>query len=173
MGAINVLPRVACAVFCFLACLAPVKGADKKSDVVQIDIGNAAGGYGFEPLEALSQAAAQKPKVKRLRVTWDIIVGSLSSQYTALYDREAGTIKLYGFGGHNSAGNPAQTIHVNCVYRRITDTLLFSATAWQKDQDYGRVSQTKPPFPAAIAQAGGEGGCYDSLFLFGSQRQTL
>ena len=58
----------------------------RNAQVVQVDLGNAAGGWGYEPLDFLSGALTHHPDAHFFRVTWSLIIGSLSSTITVLYD---------------------------------------------------------------------------------------
>ncbi len=174
MAATNspVLCLAICAVLGLYPCLCPAQCADKQSEAVSIDIGNMVDG-GDQPFWALSDAAARNPNAKQVRVTWDYIVGSLSSQYTALYDRQAHTVKYYGFGGHNMGGNPAQTVHDHCLYTNVTEQSLRNASKWEKDTCFRRVPKILPPYPNALALVGHEQGGFDSLPVFGCHWHNL
>lgn len=148
--------------------------------VVQVDIGNEAGGLGYEPLDSLSGSLARYPGSRFFRVTWVLIVGSLSSTITALYDRRGRTVRYYCCGGHNAAGNPADIIYAHYLYTGVTEQVIRQASAFEQSRDQGTASKYgRGPYPDAVRQSAtypkaGTAGCYyDVLLTFGSHRRKL
>ena len=147
---------------------------------VQIDLGNEAGGLGFEPLDFLSGALARHPRSRFFRVTWNVIVGSLSSTITALYDRRRETVRYYCCGGHNAAGNRADVIYAHYLYTGVTEQVIRQATEFERSRDQGTASKYgRGPYPDAVrraptyAGAGTPGNYYDALLIFGCYRRKL
>lgn len=144
---------------------------------LQIVLDNEAGGYGYEPLEALSLAIDRHSGIRFIRITWAEIVGSLSTTMTAVYDRHHRTIKYYCYGGHNAAGDPSDHIYAHYLYTGAAETLVRQAAEYEKNRDQGtRPRYGRVPYPDAIKNAptfrgmGTPGSYYDSLLLFGCHR---
>lgn len=143
--------------------------------ILQMDLGNEAGGLGYEPLEALSSAIVRHPSTRFLQITWADIVGSLSATITVLYDRHHKTIKYYCYGGHNAAGNPADRVYGHYLYTGATEARIRQAADYNKPGS----SFSPVPYPNAVKNAptfrtaGTEGSYYDSLLLFGCHRIKL
>jgi hypothetical protein len=147
---------------------------------LQIDLGNEAGGYGYEPLEALSSAIDAHPGIRFIQINWVEIVGSLSTTMTTVYDRHHRTIKYYCYGGHNAAGDPSDRVYAHYLYTGAVETVIRQAAEYEKNRDQGTKSRYgRGPYPDAIKQApafrnaGTPGSYYDSLLLFGCHRIKL
>ena len=152
----------------------------KSAQVVQVDLGNEAGGWGYEPLDFLSGSLAHHPQSRFFRVTWNLIVGSLSSTITALYDKRRRIVRYYCCGGHNAAGNPADIIHAHYLYTGVTEQVLRQACAFEQSRDQGTASRYgRGPHPDAVREAptypkaGTAGSYFDALLTFGSHRRKL
>jgi len=52
-----------------------------------------------EPLQMLSAALKQNPKSTKFRVSWYVVLGSLNTTNTALYNRPKKTVTVRSFGG--------------------------------------------------------------------------
>ena len=148
--------------------------------IQQTNLGNEAGGYGYEPLQALSSAADRHPNIRLIRVTWADICGSQSDTVTILYDRHFGTVKYYCSGGHNAGGNPSEKVYAHYLYTGATETVIRQAAEYEKSRDQGTKSRYgQGPYPDAIKRApayrnaGTSGSYYDSLLLFGCYRVKL
>lgn len=145
----------------------------KDMPVVRIFLGNEAGGWGYEPLQALSAAIVHNAKPRYFRVTWYYNEGSLSSAITALYDRHRKTIQYYCTGGHTIGGNPAEVVYAHYSYLGVTDKMIHQASG------FSRGSFSRGSFPDAIQEAptyegaGALGGYYDNLLTFGCHRRKL
>lgn len=152
----------------------------KDVQVVQVDLGNEAGGWGYEPLDFLAGSLAHHPKTRFFRVTWVLIVGSLSSTITALYDRRGRTVRYYCCGGHNAAGNPADIIYAHYLFTGVSEQIIRQASVFEQSREQGKASRYgRGPYPDAVRQsptyseAGTAGNYYDSLLTFGSHRRKL
>jgi len=152
----------------------------KGAQVVQVDLGNEAGGWGYEPLDFLAGSLAHHPRSHLFRVTWVLIVGSLSSTITALYDRRGKTVRYYCCGGHNAAGDPADIVYAHYLYTGVTEQVIRQASAFEQSREQGTASRYgRGPYPDAIRKspkypkAGTAGNYYDALLTFGSHRRKL
>lgn len=154
--------------------------APDANQIVQIDLGNEAGGWGYEPLDWLSGSLARHPKSRFFRATWDDIAGSMSSIITVLYDRHGKTLRYYCFGGHNAGGNPKDIVYAHYLYTGVTEPLVRQATEFAKCREQGvRSKYGQGPYPDAIrtaptyATVGTPGAYCDSLLTFGCHREKL
>lgn len=150
------------------------------AQVVQVDLGNEAGGWGYEPLDFLAGSLAHHPRSRFFRVTWVLIAGSLSSTITAFYDRRGRTVRYYCCGGHNAAGNPADIIHAYYLFTGVSEQIIRQACAFERSRDQGTASRYgRGPYPDAVRQsptyskAGTAGNYYDALLTFGGHRRKL
>ena len=73
-------------------------GAQEITPQVQIAIGPTTGGRFNWPLQGLSRVLQREKKASLFRLTWDFAQADWAVKYTALYDREAQTMKVYYWG---------------------------------------------------------------------------